>query len=163
MNYFKLIQDYLKEIKKNTFRLIYSVFVLLIIVVVLSYLPSPKTIDIENSRYLESALIQSLAAIFAIVVTVTLIAIQLASHNYSPRVAKLFIYDNWFWGLFLIFLFSITFISFFLLNLDKNERMFYVVGTILMFVACFYYLGEYTAKLSEFLSLESLISNEKNI
>lgn len=44
----------------------------------------------ESTRYLLSALIQSEAAILAIVISLTLIAVQQASSTYSPRVIDIF-------------------------------------------------------------------------
>jgi uncharacterized membrane protein len=42
-------------------------------------------IDDTSAHYLLSALVQSLAAIIAIVVTLTLVAVQLTASAYSPR------------------------------------------------------------------------------
>ena len=47
-------------------------------------------IDGDSALYLLSALVQSQAAIIAIVVTLTLIAVQLAASSYSPRVIDIF-------------------------------------------------------------------------
>jgi len=48
------------------------------------------TIADDIARYLLSALVQSLAAIIAIVVTLTLVAVQLTASAYSPRVIDIF-------------------------------------------------------------------------
>jgi len=50
----------------------------------------PFQIDDESAMYFLSALVQSQAAILAIVITLTLIAVQLASSHYSPRVIDIF-------------------------------------------------------------------------
>ena len=52
------------------------------------------TIDDASARYLLSALVQSLAAIIAVVVTLTLVAVQLTASAYSPRVIDIF-KKNW--------------------------------------------------------------------
>jgi len=57
------------------------------------------TIADNSARYLLSALVQSLAAIIAIVVTMTLVAVQLTASTYSPRVIDIFKKD---WGMWLL-------------------------------------------------------------
>lgn len=59
----------------------------------------------DSARYLLSALAQSQAAIVAIVITLTLIAVQLASQVYSPRVMDLFLKGWQFWFLVSIHVF----------------------------------------------------------
>ena len=54
-------------------------------------------IDENSARYLLSALIQSQAAIIAIVITMTLVAVQLTSSAYSPRVIDIFKKDRGMW------------------------------------------------------------------
>lgn len=46
--------------------------------------------DVTSARYMLSALVQSQAAIVAIVITLTLIAVQLTASAYSPRVVDIF-------------------------------------------------------------------------
>ena len=46
--------------------------------------------DVDSARYMLSALTQSQAAIVAIVVSLTLIAVQLTASSYSPRVIDIF-------------------------------------------------------------------------
>lgn len=46
--------------------------------------------DADSARYMLSAMVQSQAAIVAIVVSLTLIAIQLTASAYSPRVIDIF-------------------------------------------------------------------------
>lgn len=45
---------------------------------------------IDNARYLLSAMAQSQAAIIAVVMTVSLVAVQLGASAYSPRIANIF-------------------------------------------------------------------------
>ncbi|WP_370574038.1 hypothetical protein [Methanomethylovorans sp.] len=44
----------------------------------------------DNERYLISALVQSLAATIALVITLSLVAVQLASQSYSVRVIEVY-------------------------------------------------------------------------
>lgn len=56
--------------------------------------------DVPNSAnrlYLLSAVAQSLAAILAVLVTLTLVSAQLAASSYTPRIVRLKIKDPWFW------------------------------------------------------------------
>lgn len=46
--------------------------------------------DVDSARYMLSALIQSEAAIVALVVTLSLVAVQLAAQAYSARVIEVF-------------------------------------------------------------------------
>ena len=46
--------------------------------------------DADSARYLLSAMVQAQAAIIAIVITLTLIAVQLTASAYSPRVIRVF-------------------------------------------------------------------------
>nr|QNO48458.1 hypothetical protein DBMLIPLO_00010 [Methanosarcinales archaeon ANME-2c ERB4] len=46
--------------------------------------------DVDSARYMLSAMVQAQAAIIAIVITLTLIAVQLTASTYSPRVTDVF-------------------------------------------------------------------------
>ena len=67
--------------------------------------------DLDSARYLLSAIAQAQAAIIALVVTLTLVAVQLASQAYSPRVMDLFrSFRNYpFWLLLLLYFVSIMY------------------------------------------------------
>ena len=67
------------------------------------------TIADDSARYLLSALVQSLAAIIAIVVTLTLVAVQLTASAYSPRVIDIFKKDWVMWLLLVWYGLSIFF------------------------------------------------------
>ncbi|MFZ3059346.1 MAG: DUF2254 family protein [Candidatus Methanoperedens sp.] len=56
---------------------------------VFSYSGSLHT-DVDSARYMLSALVQSEAAIVALVVTLSLVAVQLAAQSYSARVIEVF-------------------------------------------------------------------------
>jgi hypothetical protein len=67
------------------------------------------TVDDTSARYLLSALVQGLAAIIAIVVTLTLVAVQLSASAYSPRVIDIFKKDWVMWTLLVWYGLSIFF------------------------------------------------------
>ncbi len=46
--------------------------------------------DVDSARYMLSALVQGEAAIVALVVTLSLVAVQLAAQSYSARVIEMF-------------------------------------------------------------------------
>lgn len=64
--------------------------------------------NIDNARYLLSALLQSQAAIIAIVITLTLIAFQMAASAYTPRVAIIYRNNPDMWILLFIYIIAIT-------------------------------------------------------
>lgn len=53
----------------------------------------------DSARYFFSTLAQSQASIVAIVITLTLVAVQLSSQTYTPRVMDLFLKSKMFWSL----------------------------------------------------------------
>jgi hypothetical protein len=100
----KNMKGFIKKIKGKGFFLSLLAF-LIITGVLLAALFYPNfSVSNENARYLLSALAQSQAAIIAVVITLTLIAVQLASQTYSPRVMDLFL-KSWAFHL-LLFIYS---------------------------------------------------------
>ena len=63
----------------------------------------------DSARYMLSALVQSQAAIVAIVVTLTLVAVQLTASAYSPRVIRIFRDNPDMWILLLFYGVSISY------------------------------------------------------
>lgn len=73
--------------------------------------------DIENSRSVIGAIIQSLASILAIAISLTLVAVQLSAQNYSTRILSLFTSrkNKTLWMIIILYLISIIY-SIFLLK-----------------------------------------------
>jgi hypothetical protein len=96
-----------------------------------------NAIDYDNERYLLSALVQSLAATIALVITLSLVAVQLAAQSYSARVIDVYKRNPDMWILLCIYIFTI----FYGLGLTKIVGLGilgnYMEGTI--FVA--YFMG----------------------
>jgi hypothetical protein len=65
--------------------------------------------NVNSARLLLSSIIQAEAAIIAIVISLTLVAIQLVSSSYSPRVARIFSSGN---QMYIILLFYVTSIAY---------------------------------------------------
>jgi len=111
--------------------------------------------DIDNERYVLSAIIQSEAAILAIVASLSLIAVQLTASSYSPRVVELFrgrdYLDLWF--LSILYIFSMTITIFILKNLNEDSNFTWMDSKIPIFLAilCFTLLIPYTRRLLEYL------------
>lgn len=61
----------------------------------------------DNKRYLLSALVQSLAATIALVITLSLVAVQLAAQSYPARVIDVYKRNPDMWILLCIYIFTI--------------------------------------------------------
>lgn len=100
-SFISLIKNVLAKLKKflsKTFFILrgwalYLISVIFILIVFTPYLFSSfrfLNINDDSARYMLSALVQSEAAILAIVVSLSLVAIQHAASSYSPRVIDVF-------------------------------------------------------------------------
>lgn len=96
----QLVQWFYDKDISTQYRILFAILASVIIIwnIVNIYFNSFK-IDDASARYLLSALVQSLAAIIAIVVTLTLVAVQLTASAYSPRVIDIFKEDKVMWWL----------------------------------------------------------------
>lgn len=66
-----------------------------------------NNINYDNERYLLSALVQSLAATIALVITLSLVAVQLAAQSYSARVIDVYKRNPDMWILLCIYIITI--------------------------------------------------------
>jgi len=89
------VKDYFDA--PRIFSTLFISFILSLFIIFKYYYSYPFQIDDESAMYFLSALVQSQAAILAIVITLTLIAVQLASSHYSPRVIDVFKRDPAIW------------------------------------------------------------------
>lgn len=89
------------------------------IVIVLQFNFFPKEPDPDSARYMLSALVQSEAAIIAIVVTLSLVAIQLAASSYSPTIIGIYQKYPYFW-LFIFFYLGNIIYGLYILNQIKS-------------------------------------------
>lgn len=94
--------------------------------------------DAESSRYMLSALVQTEAAIIAIVITLSLVAVQLAASSYSARIIKVFRTNPDLWILIGIYGIAIFF-GLSVLKLINNLNIYDIVK----FVNFAFYLGFY--------------------
>ena len=103
-------------------------------------------ISLDSSRYLLSAMAQALAAILAIVVGFSFVAFQLSAKFGSPRVFDLFLKSRTFWGLLIIYGFSILYDLVLLRMLTEETVEFLVNGiniSVVLCVICFISLFPY--------------------
>ncbi|MFY1113222.1 MAG: DUF2254 family protein [Methanosarcinaceae archaeon] len=63
----------------------------------------------DSARYFFSSVAQSQAAIIAIVITITLVAVQLSAQTYTPRAIDVFINSKAFWSLLTVYAASIVY------------------------------------------------------
>ena len=103
-------------------------------------------VSLDSSRYLLSAMAQALAAILAIVVGFSFVAFQLSAKFGSPRVFDLFLKSRTFWGLLIIYGFSILYDLVLLRILTEKTVEFLVNGinlSVFLCVICFISLFPY--------------------
>lgn len=79
-----------------------------IILSVIAYLVVFSPIPLENTSKIFSTLAAAQATILAIVFSVTVVAVQLVTDRYSPRLVSLFVEDKTFRGTFWVFMTSIA-------------------------------------------------------
>jgi hypothetical protein len=128
--------------------------------------------DVNSARYMLSALVQSQAAIVAIVITLTLIAVQLTASAYSPRVIDIFKKNPDMWLLLGCYGFSI-FYGFIVLKLVEGEFVsqsaIWSFGCVSIsfesYVSLAYWLGAFTfvALFPYMLNIISLLKPESVI
>ncbi|MBI5679701.1 MAG: DUF2254 domain-containing protein [Methanobacterium sp.] len=115
-----------------------GIFLISIIVLILVFLLFSTNLDPLN---LYSTILQSLAALLAIITAFTLIAVQLSSQTYSPRILKMFISlkNKTFWRLITLYLFSMFYCLILLIIqpkdaiLELKDIIFVNIGFLLAF------------------------------
>lgn len=90
------IEEYLKN--NQSFVTIFFIFLLINCLILWGFYGLYQGSG-DSARYFFSTLAQSQAAIVAIVITLTLVAVQLSSQTYTPRVMELFSKSKMFWAL----------------------------------------------------------------
>lgn len=96
-----------------------------------------KAIDVNSARYILSALIQSQAAVISIVISLTLVAVQLTAQIYSPRITEFFKKHLIMWCLLASYIVSIAFSSFLLIHLVGTDLTNSAITRILLYFSFF--------------------------
>ncbi len=115
------ITKWLKGLFSNPRYVVVAVCVLLFLVAMYSFTGANFfPIEAANARYMLSALAQSQAAIIALVITLSLVAVQVTASAYSPHLIRLFRRNHAMWILFGLYAFSVCW-SLLVLQLLKTE------------------------------------------
>ncbi len=117
--------------------------VIVILHFVFSYFDLLHT-DVDSARYMLSALIQSEAAIIAIVVTLSLLVVQLAAQSYSARVIEVFRRRPDLWILMGIYGISIFYGLGVLKMIDKANPALNNLSNLEWEIALSYYFGVFS-------------------
>lgn len=113
--------------------------------------------DIDNARYLLSAMAQSQAAIIAIVITVSLVAVQLGASSYSPRVVDIFKGNLDLWFLLALYGGSMSYDLIVLKILSERTSEFYIFISYWLCVSAFLGLFPYILSVISVLRPEVII------
>lgn len=113
--------------------------------------------DVSNARYLLSAMAQSQAAVIAIVITVSLVAVQLGASTYSPRVVSIFKSNPDLWVLLLLYGGSISYDLFLLMTLDTPTTQFHILPSYFLCAVAFFALFPYMLSMVNVLSPRAII------
>lgn len=122
-----------KTNRENVIFIIASV--LIFIFLINEYYYNPSVTDRSNISSFFSLIVQILSSVFAIIITVSLVAIQLTAQNYSSKLIK--IYTNSFHFKFLIFLYiiAIIFNIYVLLDIEKVKGIWIYFSILLSTLA----------------------------
>ncbi len=123
---------------------IYSLFFIITIITCFSgfYQFHLFQTDVNSARYLLSALIQCQAAIISIVITLTLIAVQMTASTYTPRVTAIFGKNPNMWLLLFFYALSIVGGALVLKTITGNDGT--IPNTTEIFVSIIFALGIFT-------------------
>jgi hypothetical protein len=113
--------------------------------------------DIDNARYLLSAMAQSQAAIIAIVITVSLVAVQLGASAYSPRVVKIFKSNPDLWVLLALYGLSISYDFIILKILSAKSDDLHIFISYWLYASAFLLLFPYILSMMNILSPQPII------
>lgn len=116
--------------------------------------------DLDNARgVLEGVGVEGLSAIFAIVISLTLMAVQFASQQYTHRIMDLHIKSLIFWSVVVIYLGSLLYNIFMLGRLSEPIEGRYIEVSMLLTTLCFIMLIPYFFITMVRLRPETVISN----
>lgn len=111
----------------------------------------------DSARYLLSALIQSQAAIIAIVVSLTLVAVQLAASSYSKRITDIFKKNPDFWIVLSLYGISIIYSSIVLKLIDNSDLELFISISIYFSIFTFIILFPFFIKILNILKPSTII------
>ncbi|MEA3282940.1 MAG: DUF2254 family protein [Euryarchaeota archaeon] len=121
-----------------------------------NYLDLHRT-DADSARYLLSAMVQAQAAIIAIVITLTLIAVQLTASAYSPRVIDIFKKNPDMWILLVVYGLSMLY-GLIVLKMVWGIGGEVVSQDVVWFLGCVPISFEYCVSLAYWLEVFTLVA-----
>lgn len=105
----KKLQKLINNTTNNYTAVIFLVTFLFLSFVIMYFSYSLSQGSADSARYLFSSVAQCQAAIIAIVITITLVAVQLSAQTYTPRAIDIFIDSKAFWSLLTVYAVSIIY------------------------------------------------------
>jgi hypothetical protein len=124
---------------------------------------SPFTLantDLDNARgILEGVGVEGLSAIFAIVISLTLMAVQFASQQYTHRIMDLHVKSLTFWSVIAVYLMSLLYNVFMLGRLEAPVESKYIEVSMLLTALCFFMLIPFFSITMVRLRPETVIEN----
>lgn len=151
------IKEFLEKCKLKGIESYYLISIILIYVIFYLNLLFPST-DANSVRYMLSALVQSEAAIIAVVVSLSILGVQLVASSYSSRVIQVFITARFFWLLLLYYIASMAISMQILMGIkDGNFSHAWVAFSYSLGIFAFLLLVPYIYKVLELISPYTLI------
>lgn len=117
----EVVSDFDKNYTWSIWILIYLTYFLFSIILTNIFLPFIQPFDLNSTRYLLSSLAQSQAAIVSIVITLSLVAIQLSATTYTSQAITIYKKSPHIWLLLLSYLITIS-VSLISLNFLYNSE-----------------------------------------
>jgi hypothetical protein len=139
---------------------ILSFFLLLTILFWGNKIPYSSEIDVTSANYLLSASFQGLAAVLALVVSLTLVSAQMASTTYTPRFIENFVRfskNPYFFGLLILYISSMLYNLLVLNWITKIDYIKYTDYAFFLCSLCLVYLVPYIFNTIKMVSPEAVL------
>lgn len=137
----------------ESYCLISSIFIIIISYIILLFPPT----DAESARYLLSALVQSEAAIIAVIVSLSLLGVQLVASSYSSRVIQVFKSERLFWFLLSYYIAVMVISTWVLMEIKNNYVGAEVAFSYILGIIAFLIIVPYILKVLELINPNILI------
>jgi hypothetical protein len=116
--------------------------------------------DLESARYLLSTLVQSEAAIIALIISLSLVVVQIAASSYSTRMIDIFKNSYYIWTLIWFYLISMVYGLYVLMRISKETNASLCADICLSYclgVVSFFAVIPYIISMLEILKPEKII------
>jgi hypothetical protein len=151
------IEEFPEKWEPSQIELYYLISSFSIIVISYIMLLFPPT-DANSVRYMLSTLVQSEAAIIAVVVSLSLLGVQIVASSYSSRVIQVFKSARFFWLLIIYYILTIILSMWVLMGIRDNDFSYlWVIFSFNLGILAFLILVPYIWKVLELISPYILI------